>query len=172
MTFPGAELWFALQINVPGIEEPFVNAGIDGTDGHIQFGMIYCNLVRGLSLLYQWSDNLILLSKPMLCNRNARLGVTEQLTVSAVYEFGIAGIFVGNGVVGELPATSIADIRSLIEPGTPLFFKVPAGLITGGAGSTLDTTDKNLVTDIEPAAGISVEAEVPGIIKIAFVIPV
>ena len=89
-----------------------------------------------------------------------------------IYEFGIAGIFVGNGVVGELPTTSIADIRSLIEPGTPLFFKASAGLITGGAGSTLDTTDKNLVTDIESAAGISVEAEVPGVIKIVFVIPV
>lgn len=108
----------------------------------------------------------------MFCNRNARPGVTEQLTVSAVGESGIVGIFVGNGAVGDLPAAPIADIRSLIEAGTPLFFEVPAGLITGGAGSTLDTTDKNFVTDIEPAAGISVDTEVSGIIKRAFVISV
>ena len=66
-------------------------------------------------------------------------------------------------------AAAIADVKSFIQPVTPLFFEVLAGLITGKAKSGFDATDKNLFTDIDLAARISVETEVLCIIERAFV---
>jgi len=84
----------------------------------------------------------------------------------------IVCVFVCNGAVRDLLVTAIADVGSLIKSGAAFFDKIPAGLITGWTGSTFDPADKNLFADIYFSTAKPVNAEVLGIVKSAFMIPV
>ena len=77
-----------------------------------------------------------------------------------------------NGTVADFFCTAIADIRSPIKPATAFFFKVFAGLITGGTGSTFYAAKDDLAAGIGFFTMITMDTEVFRIIKRAFVIPV
>ena len=66
----------------------------------------------------------------------------------------------------------VADIRSPVKSYAALFFEVPAGLITGRAGSAFDLAQDNLSAGIGLPTVIAVDTEVFGIIEDPFVIPV
>jgi len=79
---------------------------------------------------------------------------------------------VSNGTVRVLLVTAIADVGSHIQSGAVFLHKIPTGLITGWTGSTFDTANKNLFAYIYFSTAKPVNAEVPGIIKCAFMVPV
>lgn len=68
--------------------------------------------------------------------------------------------------------TAVADIRSPVKSYAALFFKVFAGLITGGTGSALYAAKDNLAAGIGLFTMVTMDTEVFRIIKRAFVIPV
>jgi len=78
---------------------------------------------------------------------------------------------VSNGAVRDLFVAAIANVGSFIQSGAAFLHKIPAGL-TGRTGSTFDTGDKNLFADIYFSTAKPVNAEVLGIVKGAFMIPV
>jgi len=78
----------------------------------------------------------------------------------------------GNRTVIDSFITAIADIGSLIEPIAAFFYKILAGLITGWAGCTFDTTENDLVAGIRLTTVIAMYAKVVSIIECPFVIPV
>ena len=77
-----------------------------------------------------------------------------------------------NRTVTDFLCTAIADIRSPIKPAVAFFFKVFAGLITGGTRSTLYAAKDNLAAGIGLFTMVTMDTEVFRIIKRAFVIPV
>ena len=99
-------------------------------------------------------------------------GIPELFAIFSVGKSGILVVLVGDCTESDFFITAIADIRSFIEPAATFLFKVRAGLVAGRAGSTLDTAKKDFPTGIGLPAMIAVKAEVFGIIKCAFVIPV
>ena len=76
----------------------------------------------------------------------------------------------GDSTDGKLFITAIADIGSFVESVAAFLFKVRTGLVAGRAGSTLDTTKKDLPIGIGLFAMIAVDTKVFGIIKGTFVI--
>jgi hypothetical protein len=84
----------------------------------------------------------------------------------------IVCVFVSNGAVRDLFVAAIANVGSFIQSGAAFLHKIPAGLITGRTGSTFDPADKNLFADIYFSTAKPVNAEVLGIVKGAFMIPV
>jgi hypothetical protein len=67
---------------------------------------------------------------------------------------------------------AIANIGSLFQPPALFLFKIPACFVTGGAGSTFDSTQDDLATGIGFLAMIAVDAEVFCIVKSTFMIPI
>ena len=63
-------------------------------------------------------------------------------------------------------------MRCPIKPHTALFYKVFACLVTGRAGRALNAIENKFSIDIDFSAMIAMNAEVMGIIKRAFMIPV
>ena len=78
----------------------------------------------------------------------------------------------GDSTMIHLFGTAIADIRSLIQAAAVFLFKVLTGLIAGGTGSAFDTAEDNLSAGICLFTMVSMDTEVSGIIKSAFMIPV
>ena len=81
----------------------------------------------------------------------------------------IRGLSLGNrAMVYKLCAAiaDIADIRGPVQTVTAFFFKVRAGLVAGGVGSTFHATENNFYTGIFLFAMVSMNTEVMGIIKV------
>lgn len=72
--------------------------------------------------------------------------------------------------VRDLLVSAIANVGNLIQSRAALLYKIPAGLITGRTGSTVDSAYKNFFEDIYFYTAKSVIAEVLGIVKGAFMI--
>ena len=106
------------------------------------------------------------------CHVDARSGIPELFTVFSVSKPGIVSILMGDSTMIHLFGTAIADIRSLVQAAAAFLFKVLTGLIVGGTGSAFDTAEDNLSAGICFLAMVSMDTEVSGIIKSAFMIPV
>lgn len=70
----------------------------------------------------------------------------------------------------EIIAEVIADVKSLNGPGAVSFHKITTGLITDRAGRTFAPAKKNSFADIYFSMAKSVNAEILGIAKGAFMI--
>lgn len=172
MAFAWAEFWFPFQVDVPGGKKPLVNVCVDGTDRQIQFRMVCDDLVGGLSLVYQVGNKPVFLEQFFFGHVNASSAAGKKLAVFAVSKTGIIDILVCNGAFVDHLITAVTDIRGLIQ--TPAAFpdEIPAGLVAGRAGGAFDAAEDDLVTGIGLTAMVSMDTEVFGIIKSAFVIPV
>ena len=169
---PWFEFHFTFQVNVSCGQDPHVEIGVNAAHRQLQFRMVRNDLVRGLSLLNQRTNDPVFLVKLMPGHADARTGLFKAFPIFAVSKPGIVSVFVCNGTVGNLFLTAITDIRSFIKPVTAFLFKVRAGLVAGRTGSTLDTAKKDFSTGIGLFAMVTVDAKIFGIIKGAFVIPV
>ena len=78
----------------------------------------------------------------------------------------------GQCTLADFLCTAIADISSPVKPAATFFFKVFAGLITGGTGSALYAAKHNLAAGIGLFTMVTMDTKVFRIIKRAFVIPV
>ena len=134
--------------------------------------MVCQDLVRGLSLLDQRGNDLVFLMEFPLCHVDATTGNLKLFKVFSVGCSGIVCIFVSNGAVADLFRAAIADIRCPVKAVAALFLKSLTCLITGRAGSAFDAAEEDLFAGIGLLTVIPVNAEVMGIIKGAFVIPV
>lgn len=103
---------------------------------------------------------------------NAGSAAGKKLMVFPISEAGIIDILVCNGTFMECPVTAVTDVRGLIQTSAAFPDEIPAGLVTGRTGSALDAAEDDLVTDIGLAAMVSMDTEVFGVIKSAFMIPV
>lgn len=169
---PWFEFHFTLQVNVSCGQDPHVEIGVNAAHRKLQLRMVRNDLVRRLSLFDQRTDDPVFLVKFLSGHVDTGAGLLKAFPVFAVSKPGIVGVFVGNGAMGNLFITAIADIRSFIEPAAAFLFKVRTGLIAGRAGSTLDTAEKDFPTGIGLFTMVAVNTKVFGIIKGAFVIPV
>ena len=172
VAFAGLELHFPFEVDIPCSKEAVIQISVKGPDGHTQFRVVCYDLVRRLSLRDQRGDDHILLSQFMLCHADTGTGIRKELPVLSVSEFSIIAVFVGNGAVVYSFRTSITDIGSLIETVAAFPYKIRAGLVTGGTGSTFHITEDELTAYIRFPAVIAVDTEVMGIIESAFMIPV
>ena len=129
-------------------------------------------MIRRLSLFDQWRNDLILFVKFPLGHVDPGSGIPELFPVFPVSKPCVIRVFVGDGAVADLFGAAVADIRSPVKSYTALFFEVPAGLITGRAGSAFDPAQDNLSAGVGLLTVIAVDTEVFGIIEGAFVIPV
>lgn len=168
----GLEFHFPFEVDIPCGKEAVIQISVESPDGHTQFRMVCYDLVRGLSLRDQRRDDHILLSQFMLCHADTGAGIRKEFPVLSVSEFSIIAVFVGNGTVVYGFRASIADIGRLIEAVTAFPYKVRAGLVAGGTGSTFYITEDELAAHIRFPAVIAVDAEVMGIIENAFMVPV
>lgn len=134
--------------------------------------MVSQDLVRGLSLLDQRGNDLVFLMEFPLCHVDATTGNLKLFKVFSVGCSGIVCIFVSNGAVADLFRAAIADIGCPVKAVAALFLKSLTCLITGRAGSAFDAAEEDLFAGIGLLTVIPVNAEVMGIIKGAFVIPV
>ena len=78
----------------------------------------------------------------------------------------------GDGAVINGFRATIANVRSFVKADTTFPDIISTGLITGGAGSTLDVAEDDLATCICFLTVIPVNTKVVCIIKGAFVVPV
>lgn len=108
----------------------------------------------------------------MFCHVDTRAGIMQALPVFPVSKFGIIAVFMCDGAMINGLVTTVADVGSLIETVTAFPYKVRTGLVAGGAGSAFHLTEDELTTHICFSAVITVDTEVVGIIKSAFMIPV
>ena len=132
--------------------------------------MVCNNLVERLSLLDQRRDDPVFLMEFTSGHVDTRTGFLKAFPVFTVSKPGIVSVFVCDGTVEDLFITAIADIGSFIESGVAFPFKVGIGLVTGKAGSILDTTKKDLSTGISLLAMVvAVDTKVFCIIKCTFV---
>jgi hypothetical protein len=99
-------------------------------------------------------------------------GITENLFVFPFGKTSIIKVFLSNGTVIHLFIAAITHIGGTNKPCAAFLNKVLTGLVTGRTGSTFNSTENNLSTDIRFAAMIAMDTEVVGIIKGAFMIPV
>ena len=60
MAFPGFELHFALQVDVPCGKEALADVGVERSDRHVELRMVRDGLVGGLSLRDKWGDDAVL----------------------------------------------------------------------------------------------------------------
>ena len=174
MAFARAEFWLPFQVDVPGGKKSLVNVCVDGTDRQIQFRMVCDDLVGGLSLVYQVGNKPVSPEQFFFGHVNASSAAGKKFAVFTVSKAGIIDILVCNGAFVDRPVTAVTDIRGLIQ--TPAMFQdeILAGLVAGGTGpgGAFDAAEDDLVTDIGLTAMVSMDTEVFGIIKSAFVIPV
>ena len=61
--------------------------------------------------------------------------------------------------------TAVADVGRFLKACAGFFFKGGADLVALMAGTALTVTDEELVTYVGPAAAVTVDAEVMGIIE-------
>ena len=172
MALSWLEMYLPLQIYVPCRKEPLIKIGIHRTDRHIQFRVVCQDMIRRLSLFDQWRNDLILFVKFPPGHVDPGSGIQESCLVFPISKPGIIRVFVGDGAVADLFVASVADTRSPVKSYAALFFEVPAGLITGSAGSAFDLAQDNLSAGIGLPTVIAVDTEVFGIIEDPFVIPV
>ena len=128
--------------------------------------MVGDDLIRGLSLGNQGTDNFIFKTQFMSGETDAGTGVRKRFPIFAVSGFGIVVIFVGNRAMVYKLCAAIADIRGPVQTVTAFFFKIRACLVAGGAGSTFHATENNFYTGIFLFAMVSMNTEVMGIIKV------
>ena len=93
-----------------------------------------------------------------LCHVYATSGRAEGFFVFTVCKMGIVHILVGNGAFMDCLFTANADIRGFIRTVAAFPDKVPASLVAGRTGGTLDPTKDDLATDICLTTVISVDA--------------
>lgn len=110
--------------------------------------MVGDDLIRGLSLGNQGTDNFIFKTQFMSGETDAGTGVRKRFPIFAVSSFGIVVIFVGNRAMVYKLCAAIADIRGPVQTVTAFFFKIRACLVAGGAGSTFHATENNFSTGI------------------------
>ena len=134
--------------------------------------MVGDDLIRGLSLGNQGTDNFIFKTQFMSGETDAGTGVRKRFPIFAVSGFGIVVIFVGNRAMVYKLCAAIADIRGPVQTVTAFFFKIRACLVAGGAGSTFHATENNFSTDIFLFAMVPMNAEVMGIIEGTFMPPI
>ena len=172
MALSWLEMDLPLQVYVSGRKETLIKIGIHGTDRHIQFRVVCQDMIRRLSLFDQRGNNPILFVKFPLGQVDPDSGIPEFFPVFPVSKPCVIRVFVGDGAVADFFDTAVADIRSPVKSYAALFFKVSAGLITGGAGSAFDPAQDNLSAGVGLLTVIAVDTEVFGIIESPFVIPV
>ena len=132
MAFSWFEMDFLLQNWFPCRKETLIKIGIHGTDRHIQFRVVCQDMIRRLSLFDQWRNDLIFFVKFLLGHVDPGSGIPEFFAIFLVSEPRVIRVFVDDGAVADLFCTAVADIRSPVKSYAALFFKVSAGLITGG----------------------------------------
>lgn len=172
MAFPRFELDLALQIDVPYGEKALIDVRVEGAHRQTEFGMVRNDLVGRLSLCNKRSDDGVLSVKLLHGEIDTLPGAGQGHTVAAVGKSGIVGILMGDRAMVDLLCAAIADVRSPVKAGTAFLLEIRTGLVTGRAGSTPDTTEDDLAADICFPAMVPVGAEVVGIVKGAFVVPV
>ena len=99
-------------------------------------------------------------------------GTPELFAIFSVGKSGIIVVLMGDCTVSDFFITAISDMRCPIKPHAALFYKVFACLVTGRAGCAFNAAQNDFPTGIGLPAMIAVKAEVFGIIKCAFMIPV
>ena len=172
MALSWLEMDLPFQIYVPCRKETLIKIGIHGTDRHIQFRVVCQDMIRRLSLFDQRRNDLVLFVKFPFGHVDPGSGIPEFFPVFPVSKPCVIRVFVGDGAVADLFGAAVADIRSPVKSYAALFFEVPAGLITGRAGSAFDPAQDNLSAGVGLLTVIAVDTEVFGIIEGAFVIPV
>lgn len=172
MTFPGFESDFPFQINIPGTKNAIIKIGVHRADGHIQFRMIGQDMIGGLSLLNERGYNSVFLVKLLPGQVDAGPGIMKPFPVLSVRKTWIVNVFVGNGTVIDFFVTTITDIRSFFQSAAEFFVEVFTGLIAGGTGGAFDAAQNDFSAGIGLATVITMDTEVLGIIKGAFMIPV
>lgn len=146
--------------------------GVDCSDRHVQLRMVDDDLIRGLPLGNQGTDNFIFKTQFMSGETDAGTGVRKRFPIFAVSSFGIVVIFVGNRAMVYKLCAAIANIRGPVQTVAAFFFEIRACLVAGGAGSTFHTTENNFSTDIFLFAMASMNAEVMGIVESTFMPPI
>lgn len=129
VAFTCLELNLALEIHVPGAEDALVNVCVERPDRNVQFRMIADDLVRRLSDVDQRRDNTVHLMELVLCHGNSGSDIHKSLMILAVSESGVIAVLVGDGAAVMELDTSVADIRSLIQPGAPFLLEPFACLV-------------------------------------------
>ena len=172
VTFARAEHGFALQVNVPGGKKSPVKIVIDGADRQIQFRMAHHDLIRGLPIFNQRGYDHIHSVQFLSAQRDTAAGISKLLTVPPVSSFGIVCIFSCNGTVIDCFRTAIADIGGFIQSAAAFHLVIFTGLVAGRTGSAFDAADNDFAAYICFGAVIAVDAEVSGIVKGAFMVPV
>ena len=171
MDFSGFKLHFTFQINVSGSQKSHIKVVVNAADGKIQFRMVCNDLVRRLALIDQRSDDLILFVEFLSGYSDSGPGILETLPVFPISEPGIVGIFVGNRTMIDLFTASIADVGSPIKFAAAFFLKIRTGLVTGGAGSTFNAAEQDLIAGIRFLTTEMIGTEVLRIKKSPFVKP-
>lgn len=81
------------------------------------------DLIRGLSLGNQGTDNFIFKTQFMSGETDTGTGVRKRFPIFAVSSFGIVAIFVGNRAMVYKLCAAIVDIRSPVQTVTASFSK-------------------------------------------------
>ena len=172
MAFAGLEFHLALQVDISGSEDPFIQIVVKSPDRHIKFRVVGEDLIRRLPLCDQRGDDHILLPEFMLCQADAGTGILQTFPVLSVSKLSIIAVLMSDGAVVNRPGTAVADIRSLIKPAAAFPAEVRTGLVAGRTGGAFAAAQDNPAAYIGLSAVIAVYAEVVGIEKSAFVVPV
>ena len=161
-----------IKIDIPCGKQTVIQVGIHGPDRYTQFGMIGDDLIRGLSLIDQGSDDLVDLPEIFLGDVNAGPCTDQLIPVFSVSKKGIVSVFTCNGTAVDLFFTAIADMGCSDKPAAFFHDIVFACLVACWTGSTFDAADQDLLAGIRLLAVIPMDTEVMGIVKSAFVVPV
>ena len=172
VAFTRSEINFAFQINVSGTEKSHINVCVQGAYRHLQFRMVGYDLIRGLPLLDQRGNDLVLLAQFMSGHIYAAAGIVESLLILPVCKTRVIFIFVRDRAAADLFLTAIADIRRLVKTAAAFFLKIAACLVAGGTGSAFDSAQDDLSACIRLFAVVTMDTEVLCIIKRTFMIPV
>ena len=172
MTLTGFKFHLPFQVDVPCSKKTVIQIGVKSSDGHTQFRVVCDDLIRGLSLCDQRGDDHIFLSEFVLCHTDAGTGIMQAFPVLSVSKFCIIAVFMGNGTMIDGFGASVADIGSFIQTVTAFPEEIRTGLVAGRAGSAFHLTEDDLAACISFSAVITVDTEVVGVKKSAFVIPV
>ena len=108
----------------------------------------------------------------MLCDAYSLPGRFKALLVLAISKYGIIAIFVCYVASGDGIRASIAYIWRFGQTITSFSLKIRTCLVTCRARGTFDTTYNDLSTGICLTALVSVDTEVLGVVKRAFMIPI
>ena len=160
MTLSGFEFHFAFQVNVAAQEKPQFDILVHGAYGEAKFRVFHNDLIRGLSLKQQGRDYFVDIAELFFRHVHTRTGSREQLTVFAVCKAAVITILMRDGAMDMPLITAITDIRSPGKTIALFLYKIPAMLITGGAGGTFDAAQGYFSTYIGLFTAEAVDAEV------------